>query len=330
MGCAGSTPVGSKGKGTSSQMTTPPWSKTYYMQPGFLLPVIVNKTTIENQVNNFEVRDEDVFLITYPHTGTLWLCEIVEAIFNVDNLAVLKEQDIVQKMPLLELGPAEHPDLKVDEIDIHKSVIEMYLDSQPSPRKIPTHLMPEYVPTQMMERKPKTIFMTRSPKDVAVSLHAWRAFLKYLEPVEWNKMAEEFINENTEYGSYFEFTKKWSKYKDEPWFMWLSYEDMKEDSKKAIRQIADHIGRSLSDDQVAKVAEVTDLKFMNENASTIKSRELLLRPGKDLVIDGDVAWKDVFTINQSETFDKLYDEKMEGYESLKYKYEYKTFDLSGE
>ncbi|XP_077865576.1 sulfotransferase 6B1-like, partial [Saccoglossus kowalevskii] len=141
----------------------PPWKKSFYFRPGYLLPSVANKKTIiENDVRNLTIRRDDIFIHGYVKSGTHWTTSIVEEIVNIDN--------------------------------------------------------PEDV----------TIIVTRNPKDVAVSLCNYHHITKVLEPIEWDNFIREYGNENTEYGSYFQYTIDWAKYKEEPWTMFIRYEDIKQ------------------------------------------------------------------------------------------------------
>ncbi|XP_070539537.1 sulfotransferase 1B1-like [Ptychodera flava] len=106
-------------------------------------------------LRDFEVRDNDVFLVTYPKAGTNWVCEILDAILNIDNLEVLKTRSLPEKIPLLEVGPSSHPDLADVGVKDVPSILKTVLLKAVSPRRVPTHLLPQYSPKQLFTKKPK-------------------------------------------------------------------------------------------------------------------------------------------------------------------------------
>ncbi|XP_070538364.1 sulfotransferase 1C2-like [Ptychodera flava] len=295
--------------------------KTYFFRPGYVLPVIMEKNNIETVVKNFEVRDEDVFLVTYPKAGTNWTAEIIDAIQNIDNIDILKERSLMEKVPLLELGPSTHPDLVEDGITQVPSFAKVILETMPkgSPRRIATHLRPDIAPVQLFEKKPKTIVVDRNPKDCLTSLYNWHLTVGFLDPLTWEEMFDAYMKGLTIFGDYCEFIKSWAEYKNEPWMFWIRYEDIKKDHKGSVKRIADFMGKSLTDSQLDEVVRVTDFQYMKKASETIKGRELVLRPGGTWQRKGvSGGWKNTFSVAQSEIFDKDYNEKMNGYEDLKY------------
>ncbi|XP_070537634.1 sulfotransferase 1A1-like [Ptychodera flava] len=305
----------------AGEQEQPPWKKTYFFKPNYVLPVIMEKHNIETKVKNFEVRDDDVFLVTFPKAGTNWTLEIIDAIQHIENIDILKERSLMEKVPLIELGPSTHPDLTSEGFTGIPSNVDAYLNVTSSPRRIPTHLLPEDCPTQMLVKKPKTILVDRNPKDCLISLYNWHLSVALLEPTTWEDIFAKYMKGHTIYGDYCEFTKKWSKYKNEPWLLWIRYEDMKKDHKGSVRKIAEFMGKSLTDAQLDEVCRVTHFLYMKKANETIKGRETLLRPEGVWQRKGvSGGWKNTFTVAQSEMFDRDYDEKMKGYEHLKYKF----------
>lgn len=65
----------------------------YCVSPKFLL-----------QLDNFEIRDDDVFIVSYPRSGTTWTEELVSSIYSQDNLDSLKDKLIHERVIHLEVG----------------------------------------------------------------------------------------------------------------------------------------------------------------------------------------------------------------------------------
>ncbi|XP_070538204.1 sulfotransferase 1A1-like [Ptychodera flava] len=314
----------------------PPFNKTYYYRPNYLLPAIFSRNTIDGVYKNLDIRDDDTFLVTYAKSGTAWTNEMLKAILHVDDLEYLESVEFYKKLATLEFGPADHPDLVEENVFCPKSFIEDFIRDTPSPRVLSTHVLPEYMPTQFFQKKPKTLFVSRNPKDAVVSLYHWHHSIPFLSPCPWELLCEEYIKGNTVCGAVWDFYKKWSMYKQESWMLWLTFEDMKADPKQAIRKIADFIGRPLTEEQLDAVVHATSFKVMKERNERAVNPEFFFpkghksgESGKDEETKpkaqwqrkGQVGgWKNTFTVAQSEAFDKVYKEQMKGYEDVMYQF----------
>ncbi|XP_077999418.1 sulfotransferase 1A3-like [Glandiceps talaboti] len=298
----------------------PPYKKTYYIRPGLLMPCIMNKQKILERLPKFEVRPDDVFLLTYPKAGTNWVCHILNAIIHADNIETVDLMPQCERIPMLELGPSDHPELAAEGItDVHD--LAAAHDRARSPRFIPSHLLPEYVPPQLFSKQAKAIHVERNPKDCGVSLLGWHNSCRFLEPTDWDTIFEHYLEGNTVYGSYWEYMIKWYKYKNEPWMLWLRFEDMKKNPRESIAQIAKHIGKDLTDKQLDDIVSYTDFKPMKQRSKTEVGRNFYLRPEGEWQRRGVAGdWRNWFTLAQNERFDKVYAEKMKGYEEYMYKF----------
>ncbi|XP_070538360.1 sulfotransferase 1B1-like [Ptychodera flava] len=293
--------------------------KCYFMRPDLVMPGIMEKNNVLTNVKTMKVRDDDVYLVTYPKAGTNWACEILDAMLNIDNLEVLKTRSLFEKIPILEFGPSIHPDLVEDGIEHLPSNVKAVIDPMPSPRRIPTHLLPEYMPEEWHQKKPKTIVCDRNPKDCLISLLGWHRSTRFLSPLEWNELFEAYMQGLTVYGPYPDFTKAWAKYENEPWLMWIRYEDLRLNPKESFRKVAEFLGKDLTAEQIDQVIHVTSFDYMKKAMETVKDRDIFLNKKGVWQRKGVVGnWKEAFTISQNETFNKHYKEGMKGYEHLMY------------
>jgi hypothetical protein len=85
---------------------------------------------------NFEVRNDDIFIATFPKSGTTWLQEIVYLIMNDCNFDKVSEQNIDLRVPLYEF-----PTPGLEEIK-----------KMPSPRIIKTHLPKSCLPDNIEKK----------------------------------------------------------------------------------------------------------------------------------------------------------------------------------
>ncbi|XP_022102499.1 bile salt sulfotransferase-like [Acanthaster planci] len=214
-----------------------------------------------------------------------------------------------------------------------------------APRIINSHLPEEKIPEQIYQGKGKVVFVIRNPKDVAVSFWHFAVPWKFDKRYEdWECFFQMFLEGETIYGSWFDYTLNfWKKHRYDKNFLFLKFEDMKQDIKGAVIQIADFLGKPLSEESINRVIECSSLESMKRRFNTSASNPQLVKespsPGPEINVDrtppgtmttkeilakyslgaagiirkgiiGD--WKSKLTVAQNEAFDALYREKMVG------------------
>ncbi|XP_046574264.1 sulfotransferase 1 family member D1-like [Haliotis rubra] len=93
------------------------------------------------------IRDDDIFLCSYPKSGTHWTWEIL-------NMIVA--------------GKAEYTKHWINSAALEHRTGEG-MEELASPRIIQTHLLPGHMPELLWERRCKVVYVQRNPKDCAVS-----------------------------------------------------------------------------------------------------------------------------------------------------------------
>jgi len=201
---------------------------------------------------NFPVQDEDVWVVTFPKSGTTWVQEMVWMItHNCDAEAA--KQKLSERSPFI-----EYPTLIQQEtVDPGEWTTEQ-LQALPSPRVIKSHLPFYLLPPRLVDTC-KVVYVVRNPKDVIVSYFhhyklAWCHELpSYTGDVE--KFADYFMNDEVYYAPFFgHILEGWAK-KDHPNVLFLFYEDMKRDLRGEIDKVCSFLGRTLSEDQLQKLTK---------------------------------------------------------------------------
>ena len=113
--------------------------------------------------HDFDYRTEDIWLSSYPRSGTAWTYEVLHAVLYEGDMAALQQaqrEEKIRRFGSLEVGTAA-------------SVSERLSSwmTRPSPRVIPTHLPYRLYPKVVLERQCKRVYVVRNPKDVAVSFY---------------------------------------------------------------------------------------------------------------------------------------------------------------
>ena len=250
--------------------------------------------------STFKTQPGDVFLVSYPKAGTLWLSEIVRKIINndtgTDSFSIKKKLNIAANPgPLFEICSHEQ------------------LDPLPSPRYMVTHL-PLSLINYSSTNNVKYIYLTRNPRDLAVSYFNFMRSFPFLDfKGTWEEFLGHFMEGNLPWGSYFEHVLPWWALKDNENVLFVKYEDLRKDLKGQIKIIAEFLGFHLSDKHADAVVEKCTFKAMKANPNQgIKTFSKLFKKGMYFRKGSVGDWKNYFSDEQLEKFQKLYESRMNG------------------
>ncbi|XP_059169969.1 sulfotransferase 1C4-like [Physella acuta] len=267
-----------------------------------------------DKVKAFQVRPDDVFIVTYPKAGTTWIQEITWLLMHDGNFEGAMATPVYLRSPFLEFK-----DLILNEVGLDLA------EAASSPRVIKTHLPSKLAPAEIHEKKPKVILFFRNPKDLCVSyFHFYKSSSSFGDfKGDWSEFLEMFCEGHVDHGSWFEFTRSWWTQRDLAHVKLVYYEDMKKNPFDAVRELADFLGKGdLDDVTISRIVTHCSFEKMRENPMTNhldvysidSSVSPLLRKG----MVGD--WKRHFTVKQNEDFDQLYSEKL-GQLNIPFKYQ---------
>uniref|UniRef100_A0A2K5CZA2 Sulfotransferase n=1 Tax=Aotus nancymaae TaxID=37293 RepID=A0A2K5CZA2_AOTNA len=257
--------------------------------------------------NTQDVRDDDIFIITYPKSvpaglgrGTTWMIEIICLILKDGDPSWIRSVPIWERAPWCEtiLGAFSLPD-------------------QHSPRLMSSHLPIQIFTKAFFSSKAKVIYMGRNPRDVVVSLYHYSKIAGQLkDPGTPNQFLRDFLKGEVQFGSWFDHIKGWLRMQGKDNFLFITYEELQQDLQGSVQRICEFLGHPLGEEALGSV--VAHSTFSAMKANTMSNYTLLppslldhrrgafLRKG----VCGD--WKNHFTVAQSEAFDRVYRKQMQG------------------
>ena len=260
----------------------------YLLYKGLYFPLTTTEW-MDYLINKFSPRDTDIFVATYPRSGTTWIQNVLHILKNKKKLDV----HISDSIPFL-LIP------RFDKMS--------QLDDIPVPRIMKTHLPWDMVPKN---DKCKYIYCYRNPKDVFVSLyHHIKGSDGYNYEGSLADFWDLFVKGEVEFGSWFDHVIGWWKQIDNPNVLFLSYEELHCNFKAKVLQIAAFTGLELTEELYALITEECSFKTMKQ-----LSKEYRTRPGwnPEHVRKGIVGdWKDVLTADQNELMDEMIETRLKG------------------
>ncbi|XP_072273345.1 sulfotransferase 1A1-like isoform X3 [Pyxicephalus adspersus] len=238
-------------------------------------------------------------------SGTTWMSEILDLILNDGDLKKASRGAIFERVPFLEYAVPDMP-----------TGTEI-LDTMKTRRLIKSHLHVELVPQSFWEKNCKVIYVARNPKDVLVSYyHFYQMAIVHPDPGTFDEFLQGFMEGTLAFGSWSRHVKGWWNIREQKNVLFLFFEDMLEDSKRAIKKVAEFIGKDLPNDVLEKIQQHTTFKAMKENKmsnySTIPSSVMNhgISPFMRKGICGD--WKNHLTVAQNEIFDAYLKKELSG------------------
>ncbi|XP_056419719.1 amine sulfotransferase-like isoform X1 [Hyla sarda] len=279
-------------------------NSAYFKHKGIYFIAHNTSPGVIDDIEHMEIRDDDVFLVTYLKSGTVWTQQILSLIFNEGHRNGTEQVENIDRVPWIEYN-----------------VMNMDYKSRPSPRLFSSHLPYYLMPRDLKYRMGKgfpffqILYVCRNPKDVIVSYYHFNKmfpFLKYT--MDWETFFDVFLSGRVTGGSWFDHVRGWYTHKEDFNILIVTYEEMKKDLRSAVKKICKFMGVNLEEKAIDTVVERATFKNMKRDPLAnyeFMPNEILDKTKGNFLRKGTVGdWKNIMTVAQSEKIDEIYKEKM--------------------
>jgi hypothetical protein len=190
---------------------------------------------------DFVPRADDVFIVTYPRSGTTWMQMILYQLTTDGSMEI---PHIAEFCPWFEASQRSARGFEL----------------RPSPRIFKSHLSWRKIP----KGPGKYIYVARDGKDVALSYyHLCCAYNGY--EATFDEFFERFLRGKVDHGSWFRHVGDWWAHRDDPNVLFLTYEELTDDLEHCVRRIIDFCGFKVPSERIPGILERCRFSFMKEH-----------------------------------------------------------------
>ncbi|XP_046965022.1 luciferin sulfotransferase-like [Vanessa cardui] len=288
--------------------------KGYFLQHGFRKEAF--------NIYSMDIRPTDVFVISYPRSGTTWTQELVWMVANDLDYEKAKTIPLIERFPYLECSinffPKMIKQIRDKYCDTERKLKCLEYISQPVteqlaastlPRFVKTHLPLSLLPPSLLDTA-KVIYVARDPRDVAVSyfhLNSTMSIRGYIG--DFKTYWKFFINDSHYFTPYFQHLKECWEKRHHPNMIFLFYEELSKDLRNVINRVSKFLGKNFTEQQIDQLCDHLsyDNFKINKSINCDEIRELGLQiPGKaNFIRNGKTGnWRDYFDDEMTAEADK--------------------------
>ena len=272
---------------------------------------------VEDKCYNFQVREDDVWIVSFPKTGTTLTLELVWMLLNDVDVEKWWNTPQMVRTPYFESGCIFNDVFKAlaksEKVLEHMQDPTAYADNMQERRVFKTHLPLDMLPPDAL-KKSKVVYVGRNIKDTAVSLFHYLSFLgDYVG--EFDEFLTNFEKGMNLQGSYWDSVLPAWKLRDHPNLKFIWYEHLLSDKRRIVDELCHFLKHPLSDEKKQLLCESLEFENMkkNLNANPLAGIDWpAAKPSLAFMRKGVVGdWKSIFGEEKSEKWDKWIEEKIE-------------------
>jgi len=244
-----------------------------------------------------QTRPGDICYVSYPKSGSTWLAYILVLIVN--NGKVPEGKATLRDCLNWVESSWTYP----------RSAAE--IESQSGARIFKSHMPYSMALGGDPAKNPcKYVYIARNPKDVAVSYYYFERQKSWSGNYSgsWEHWLEMFLEGKVQRGSWFDHVLSWWERRDEDNILFTTYEELRGDFRAGLERLVRFLGYAVEESLIEKIMDKSSFSEMQKdqfsNMHEIKEFQGFFRKGKVN------SWKDQFTAEQSEEFDRVYRERM--------------------
>ncbi|CAL4160489.1 unnamed protein product, partial [Meganyctiphanes norvegica] len=224
-----------------------------YRYKGYVFPGKLILSGVFKELPQFEFRPDDILVASYPKTGTTWVQEIVYMLTHNCNVTEDDSETLETRFPYLEYP---YPGIK-------------HITAKTGPRFIKTHLPLSLLPDSFASSGSKCVYVTRNPRDTAVSyFHFLRMVTEFNFLGTFKDFAKLFKTDAVPYSPFYNHVQEYWEARKDPNILFITYEDLQNKPTDVIREIAEFLGLSVTEEDIRLVAYSTSFNKMASNPST--------------------------------------------------------------
>ncbi|KAM3960562.1 sulfotransferase [Aphomia sociella] len=237
-------------------------------------------------IYNLEVRPDDVWVITFPRSGTTWTQEMIWLAKNDLDFEGANKIPLYERFPMLEIS-TQIPEIAFELIKRNFMNLGSFqglaaaakvpswksIQNAPSPRFIKTHLPLSLLPPKLLSTA-KVVYVARDPRDVAISyfyLHKMvsKTLLKATLTSFWEALRRDLLPWTPIIAH---TNEAWEK-RHEPNLHFVFYEDMIKDLPEQIRNMYKFLELDYTEEQIKKLSAHLSFENLRKNKSVNNSTD---------------------------------------------------------
>ncbi|XP_013100399.2 sulfotransferase 1C4 [Stomoxys calcitrans] len=247
------------------------------------------KSEAENYYN-FKARHDDVWIVTFPRSGTTWTQELVWLIANNLDFETAKRIPLTQRFPFFEFHLFVHPEMKRQflEENAGKKGNQDFIECISTPgyvllstipqterRFIKSHFPFSLLPPSVMEERSKIIYVARrNAMDVAVSYyHLNRLYRTQGYVGDFKRYWNYFQKGLGPWMPYYSHIREAFEYRNQCNVLYLQYEEMTRDLPGVIEKISKFLNLKVDESKMDKLLHHLDISNFRLNTA-VNGKEL--------------------------------------------------------